>query len=381
MDAGSHPSQAIEGTIMVEHRRVLRVAIAAGTAAVVVSGCGDSGGTPDAQIGGTVSGLPAAATVQLADNSTDVLSVTANGGFEFAAAVAAGSNYDVTVGAQPAGATCSVSNAIGTVDSNGDPVTNVAVSCTPGAMVGGTLSGLAAGASLTLADATTTLQLAANGAFQFSDLYLAEATYSVTVAAQPSGQVCSVTNGSGTIDAGGDGITNIAVSCVTGASLGGTVAGLAAAQTVTLSDGTSNAVVTTNGAFGFGDAFAAAAPYQVSVATQPTGQMCTVGNSSGTIDMNDDSVTTVAVVCESDGTVGGTVSGLSAGNTLMLSDGVSTLSVSANGNLAFSDVFAAGAPYAISVTSQPTGQTCSIANGNGTFDATDDPVLVTVTCM
>lgn len=366
---------------MVEHRRILRVAIAAGTVAVAVGACGDSGGAPDAAIGGTVSGLPAGATVQLTDNSTDVLSVSANGGFEFAAAVAPGSNYDATVSAQPAGATCSVSNATGTVDANGDPVTNVAVACTPGAMVGGTLSGLAAGASLTLADATTTLQLAANGTFQFSDLYLAGAAYSVSVTTQPTGQICSVTNGSGTIDPGGDGVMNIAVSCVTGASLGGTVAGLAAAQTVTLSDGISSAVVTTNGAFGFGDAFAAAAPYQVSVTTQPTGQVCTVGNGSGTIDMNDDPVTTVAVVCENDGTVGGTVSGLSSGNTLMLSDGVSTLSVSTNGNLAFSDVFAAGAPYAVSVTSQPTGQTCSIANGNGTFDAADDPVLVTVTCM
>jgi hypothetical protein len=135
-------------------------------------------------------------------------------------------------------------------------------------------------------------------------------------------------------------------------------------------------------AFAFQGSFVAGSPYAVSVGAQPAGQVCTVtSNGSGTIDLNDDPVTTIAVSCANDGTVGGTVSGLASGSTVTLSDGISTLSVGANGNLAFTDVFAAGAPYAVNVTSQTAGQTCSIANGNGTFDSADDPVVVTVTCM
>jgi hypothetical protein len=367
--------------IMVEHRRVLWVAFAAATAAVAVSGCGDSSGPADASLGGSVSGLPAASVVQLADNGANVLSVTGSGMFQFSEGVAPGSSYDVTVSAQPAGSTCAVSNGIGAADENGDPITNVAVTCTSGTSIGGTLSGLAAGASVTVADATTGLPLAANGTFLFSDVYAPGAPYSVSVAAQPSGQICSVTNGSGTIDAAGDAVSNITVSCVTGASLGGSVVGLAPAQTVTLSDSISNAAVTANGAFGFNDAFAAGAAYQVSVANQPAGQVCTVSNGSGTIDVNDDPVTTIAVSCANDGTVDGTVSGLAPGSIVMISDGVTTLSVSANGSVAFADVFGAGAPYTVNVTSQPTGQTCSIANGTGMFDAADDPVFVNVTCM
>ena len=368
--------------IMIEHRRLLWVTSVAAAVALPLAACGDSGGSVAAPIEGTVAGLPDGATVQLADNNTDMLPVSANGTFAFADAVPSGSSYDVTIATQPAGAMCAVADGTGSVDANGDSITNVAVTCTPVATIGGTLSGLSNGASLTLADATTTLPLTANGIFVFSDVYAAGATYSVTATLQPSGQICSVSNGSGTIDAAGDGVVNIAVSCAVGASLGGTVNGLAPAQTVVLSDGIVTTVVTTNGAFGFSDGLAAGAPYAVSVATQPAGQVCTVSaNGSGTIDGNDDPVTTISVSCANSGTVAGTVSGLATGSTVTLSDGITTLAVSGNGGLAFTDVFAAGAPYAVSVTAQPPGQTCSIANGNGMFDSADDPVAVTVSCM
>ena len=366
---------------MINHRKALWATTATGAVVIALSsGCGD-GSVGDASVGGTVSGLPAGATVQLADNTTDVLSVTGSSPFQFPVGVAPGSSYDVTITAQPAGSTCAVSGGIGTADSNADAITNVAVTCTPETTIGGTLSGMSAGASLALADATTTLPLTGNGAFLFSDLYAAGAPYAITVTSQPNGQVCSVTNGAGTIDAAGDPVVNIAVTCTTAASLGGMVNGLAPTQTLTLSDGVSEVAVTANGAFGFNDVIAAGAPYSVGVAAQPASQLCTVSNGSGVIDGNDDPVTTIAVSCVNDGTVGGTVAGLAAGSTLTLSDGVSTLAVSGNGSVAFDDAFAAGAPYAVNVTSQPVGQTCSVANGNGMFDAADDPVVVTVTCM
>ena len=76
-------------------------------------------------VGGTVSGL--SGTVVLQDNGGDDLSVTANGSFTFATALASGAAYNVTVKTNPSGQSCTVSNGSGTVGSAN--VTSVAVSC------------------------------------------------------------------------------------------------------------------------------------------------------------------------------------------------------------------------------------------------------------
>ena len=76
-------------------------------------------------IGGTISGL--SGTVVLADNSSDQLSLSANGPFTFASQVPSGSQYQVTVQTNPTGQTCSVANGAGTVGTTG--VTDVTVSC------------------------------------------------------------------------------------------------------------------------------------------------------------------------------------------------------------------------------------------------------------
>ena len=70
-------------------------------------------------------------TVVLQDNGGDNLSVTANGSFTFATALAGGAAYSVTVKTNPSGQTCTVSSGSGTVGSAN--VTNVAVSCTTNA--------------------------------------------------------------------------------------------------------------------------------------------------------------------------------------------------------------------------------------------------------
>lgn len=75
-------------------------------------------------IGGTVTGLASNASLTLLNNGVDTLTVQTNGGFAFATPV---TNYNVTVGTQPSGQTCSVSNRNGTATSN---VTNVSVTCT-----------------------------------------------------------------------------------------------------------------------------------------------------------------------------------------------------------------------------------------------------------
>ena len=84
-------------------------------------------------IGGTVSGLAPGSTLTLINNKVDALSVRGNGAFAFTAKVSSG--YSVTIGAQPNGQTCTVSNGVGTAQ--GD-VTSVSVTCIANNSSGGT---------------------------------------------------------------------------------------------------------------------------------------------------------------------------------------------------------------------------------------------------
>jgi len=81
----------------------------------------------DYTVGGTVSGLSSGASVVLLDNGSDAMTVNSNGAFTFATALASGTNYQVTVGTQPTGEVCIVSNG-GPATISAD-VTNVAVKC------------------------------------------------------------------------------------------------------------------------------------------------------------------------------------------------------------------------------------------------------------
>ena len=168
-----------------------------------------SGGTAAAySVGGTVLGL--SGTVVLQDNGGDDLSVSANGSFMFATSVASGAGYSVTVKTNPSGQSCTVSNGSGTVASAN--VTNVAVSCTSAAAysVGGTVLGLS-GTVVLQDNGGDDLSVSANGSFMFATSVASGAGYSVTVKTNPSGQSCTVSNGSGTVASAN--VTNVAVSC------------------------------------------------------------------------------------------------------------------------------------------------------------------------
>ena len=99
---------------------------------LVLSACGgggsddDDGGSARYRLSGTVAGLEAGKTLVLQNGGGDDLSVGANGGFAFAATVAAGTAYAVTIKTQPAGQQCAVANGSGTATAD---VANVAISC------------------------------------------------------------------------------------------------------------------------------------------------------------------------------------------------------------------------------------------------------------
>src|SRR5450830_2201638 len=124
----------------------LKTLLVSSMVGLVVAGCG---GTSSAPISGTLKGLSTGTTLQLLNNGVNPIVLSANGVFTFSISISAGSTYNVTIGTQPIGETCTVTNGTGTVNSSGSGVTNVAVNCVASTnsnnIVLGQLSGLPAG--------------------------------------------------------------------------------------------------------------------------------------------------------------------------------------------------------------------------------------------
>ena len=159
-------------------------------------------------VGGTVSGLTGTGLVLQINGGSD-LAISANGSFTFPAKLKKDASYNATVLTQPSGQNCRVDNGTGTVSAN---VSNVAVTCaTNASTVGGMVSGLTSTGLVLQNSGGNDLAISADGAFTFSTALASGASYSVTVLTQPSGQGCSVANGSGNI--AGANVTNVAVAC------------------------------------------------------------------------------------------------------------------------------------------------------------------------
>ncbi|MFN7154385.1 MAG: hypothetical protein ACK4OE_11920 [Acidovorax sp.] len=153
-----------------------------------------------------------------------------------------------------------------------------------------------------------------------------------------------------------------------GVGIGGTLSGLTEGRTLTLqNNGGDDMPLSRNGEFVFITRLNAGDAYGVTVKTQPVGQLCVVTNGSGTVPSN--YVGSVAVRCENLAaatfTVGGSVSGL-AGAVVLQNNGGDDLSVASNGGFTFGSALAGGAAYAVTVRSQPAGQSCTVRNGTGT---------------
>lgn len=345
-------------------------------AAMTLAACGGGGGgnsnasgnngssAANYTVSGAVTGLNGGVLV-LNNNGGDAITVNANGSFAFPTTMSGNASYSVTVASQPRGQMCTVSNASGAgMVSN---VSNVAVICsTISYSVAGVVSGLAAGQRVTLqnngADAQT---ISANGSFAFATPVAANGSYAITVTSNPAGQVCTVSNGSGSgVTAN---VNNVAVTCSTDTyTISGTVSGLAANEQVTLlNNGAEPQIVTANGAFSFAVPVVFNSSYAVTVGTQPTGQACTVSNATGAGVVAN--IGNVAVQCStSKYTVSGTVSGLASGQQVSLNDnGSDALTINANGNFSFATPIAFNGSYAVTVGTQPTGQICTVTNATG----------------
>jgi len=225
------------------------------------------------------------------------------------------------------------------------------------------------GAQVTVAEGATTVALASGLA--------AGAAYTVTVTTAPTGETCSVVNGTGTITSANEG--NVVVTCSGQAyPLGGTIAGLTQSGLV-LANGSSFLPVSAGATSFTLPAVAYSSGYAVSVLTQPQGLACSVSNGSGM--MPAAPVTTVAVSCTNQPfSLGGAIAGLGNASGLVLTNGTDSLTVSGGATtFVMPTKVAFGSTYAVQVQSSPAGLTCSVANGSGTMGAAN-VTQVTITC-
>jgi 6-phosphogluconolactonase (cycloisomerase 2 family) len=163
-------------------------------------------------------------------------------------------------------------------------------------------------------------------------------------------------------------------------NVGGTVSGLAGTGMVLQNNTGNDLNVTANGAFTFTTMIASGSAYAVTVKTQPGGptQNCVVASGSGSVGSGN--VTNVAVTCTTSSfTVGGTVTGLTGTGLVLQNNAGNDLAVAASGAFTFTTAVASGAAYAVTVKTQPTAQSCTVATGSGTIGAAN-LTTVAVTC-
>lgn len=248
-------------------------------------------------VGGSLSGLTGSVVLQ--NNAGDNLTLSADGDFVFATAIADGSTYAVSVLTQPDVQTCIVGHGTGTL--SGANITDVTVTCSTDTFaVGGTVSGLGAGKSVTLQnnDASNVVVVDdSNPVFTFP-IQNDGTSYAVTVKTQPAGQVCTVTQGTGAGTLVGANVTTIAVTCVNSATytVSGTIVNHADNTGLKLrNNNTDEQNITSATSFAFPTPLSPGDAYDVAVVSQPSRQTCVVTNGTGTF--TNANITNVVVTC------------------------------------------------------------------------------------
>ena len=388
----------------------------------VVLTCSDSGTTYT--VSGTVSGLANGETITLTlttEGATlETKEVTGDGDatddiFIFIDSdIAVGATFAVTT-TSPAGKTCTVAPA-GEQTMGDANVDDVTVTCVVAYSVSGAVSGLSDGETVTLTlfptggivetkDVNGDTDETADDNFAFDTAIAKDATYTVTTTS-PAGKTCEIVP-AGEQTMGDADVTDVAVTCVlTTYSLSGSVNGAAdnSQITITLLHADSNTlnpfniaiidvIPNANGTFSFD------VPenkyYLMTVASATANEVCIINNREFEGPITADRVTftiTCTIAAADTYSVGGTISGLANGEIVILSfsplgDRVDRRVIIADtdgttaDNFTFNRKLANGATYFVTITAQPAGKICSVANEGRQTMGGADVTNVTVTCV
>jgi hypothetical protein len=161
-------------------------------------------------------------------------------------------------------------------------------------------------------------------------------------------------------------------------TVGGTITGLTASGLVLANGAQTVSPASGATAFTFSTQVSSGTSYDVTVQTQPTGETCTVASGSGAVGSQNVSV---AVTCTPNPTytIGGTIAGLNTSGLVLATGTQTTAPASGATTFSFSTKEPSGTAYNITVQTQPTGETCSVASGSGIVQSQN--VSVAVTCV
>lgn len=174
-------------------------------------------------------------------------------------------------------------------------------------------------------------------------------------------------------------------------TVSGSIAGLKGSADVTLSlqEGTA-APTTLTGTSQYTFSSLSRGAYTLKLSGMPNGVSCTFTNGLSLISLNLGPSTQADVTCRKTGAnyrVGGVVTGLDPNKRLsILNNGTDALSIvnpaATNPNFEFTQSVASGSGYAVSISSNPPGQTCSVTqNGSGTAASHKNSMQVAITCL
>lgn len=321
-------------------------------------------------VGGTVGGLSGSG-LALKLNGGAALPVT-GASFTFPA-IPSGTMYTVTVDTQPSMPTqvCTLGNATGTVTTAN--VTNVTVSCTTSSFsVTGSIAGLT-GAGLQLRVNGGAGQAVSGTSYTLTPALLSGTSYTVAIAQQPAGQLCTLMNATGTITSAD---VSVPVTCLNAYTVGGTVSGLVGTGlSLSLSAGGLQSVSPSgDGSFSFPSLVVTGTGFTAAVTGSPANQLCSATGTSGTV-LNAN-VTSIVVTCVNTWSIGGTVTGLTGTGLQLAVNGGAANNVS--GPFTLSPRIPNGGMYTVSIVTQPVGQLCLVTNGSGT--ATGNVTNVAILC-
>ncbi|MCW7493420.1 hypothetical protein ND861_12300 [Leptospira sp. 2 VSF19] len=247
-----------------------------------------SGPSGPFKISFTVSGLLGSGLVVNLNSGSEILTVNADGKYDFSTVLNSGNNFNVSIQTQPTlpTQTCSVSGGSGVVGRGN--IDSIIINCDPlRYALSGTITGLDGITGLVLTnsfDGATLNVAVASGTFAFTQTYLDGTSYNVSVTTQPNHPVqnCVTTNGVGVI-AGAD-ITNINIVCTSTAfPIEVNVVGLSSGTLTIRNNNSELLTVTTNGTHMFPTDVVINNAYNLQVASQPANHQCVISAPTGVV--------------------------------------------------------------------------------------------------
>ncbi|MCB1193116.1 MAG: chitobiase/beta-hexosaminidase C-terminal domain-containing protein [Leptospiraceae bacterium] len=309
----------------------------------------------------------------LQNNGGNDLNIIGDGGNQFPAKIASGSNYNISLSSQPAGKLCIVSPSTGTI---GASDVTISINCADAYTVGGNITNLI-GSSLQLQISGSTSQTitipASQANYTFPTPVLSGSNISVSILSQPTTpwQTCTISNG-GPVSVTSN-IANIDITCTTDTyTVSGNINGYSGSF-LDISDGINTLTISAGDtSFSF-PTMNSGSVYNVTVTNQPLNpwQTCTISNGNGTI--TNANITNVTINCTTNQySVTGTIVGYTgiSGTLLSINDGTSTLSNLPSGSATFTfPPVNSNTAYNVTIVTRPSNpvQTCVVTNPNGTI--------------